>query len=416
MSSKEKTIKDDIILQILEAHRKGNIKFLEEVYSSKVDIYQVNSDKWNWLHYATQQEDCPLEIYKYYIDKGVDVNAQDDWGNTPLYYAVTRVKKYDVIKIMLENGANPDIKNEDEESAFDKTFLDIKLTKLMLEYKADPILRDTKGLNRMDYYYDCLDFARKFNNKEEEEFYLAQIELLKKYLPKGYKYKRVYSQIGVDNKKQKEQNKKLEKHKSYINAIKREYQLNENETDLYDDYIYVWIEVANMTTKRIYEKTQEIVEDDQSLKDVNLDKLKNLINIEFDKKLQREKIWVHETDNDRLTLAFRELDEELNIISCDDAGYTADEGWDYIQEIDEDEEGNIGYFYTTEIEIFNCLVYNEMDFQFGDIKGNSSKGIEIGKTIIKILDKYGIKTKWNESISDTITIVDFTWQKRFDLN
>jgi len=50
--------------------------------------------------------------------KGVNVNIQDRFGNTPLYYAVY-FSAQDLISLLLKHGANPLIKNNEDVTPLD---------------------------------------------------------------------------------------------------------------------------------------------------------------------------------------------------------------------------------------------------------------------------------------------------------
>ncbi|MFZ7136494.1 ankyrin repeat domain-containing protein, partial [Avibacterium avium] len=82
-----------------------------------MDYLEVsNEDKWNWLHQLLMGFDPayppPRETIEFFIKKGVPVNAQDIYGMTPLHYAM-RSKNGDAAIALLEAGADPNIPNQD---------------------------------------------------------------------------------------------------------------------------------------------------------------------------------------------------------------------------------------------------------------------------------------------------------------
>ncbi|MEE6032428.1 ankyrin repeat domain-containing protein [Avibacterium paragallinarum] len=100
--------------EIVAANWKGDIDFLNEVFTSgKEDILKITpGDKWNWLHRSNLLRASPVDVIKFYIKKGVPVNAQDIYGMTPLHYAM-RAKNGDAAIALLEAGADPNIPNQD---------------------------------------------------------------------------------------------------------------------------------------------------------------------------------------------------------------------------------------------------------------------------------------------------------------
>ena len=75
---------------------------------------------WHWtlLHLATSRK-ASLDVVSALVDAGSDVNAQDNEGNTPLHFAVKRIKHetfpkadYDgIIRLLLEKKADVHIVN-----------------------------------------------------------------------------------------------------------------------------------------------------------------------------------------------------------------------------------------------------------------------------------------------------------------
>ena len=94
----------------------GNIeKFDALVREGRVDAHAITAvDHWNLLHRALVSVTNPPkpEIIQRLIGLGVDVNARDRYGNTPLHYAA-REKVPEVIKLLLDAGAEIDPVNRD---------------------------------------------------------------------------------------------------------------------------------------------------------------------------------------------------------------------------------------------------------------------------------------------------------------
>lgn len=100
--------------KIAEAEYEGNLDYLQEMidkgFLNPLEI--TPNDKWNYLHTANIWRPCPLATIRFYLDKGVEVNAQDCYGMTPLHYAL-RAQNADAAIALLEAGADPNIPNID---------------------------------------------------------------------------------------------------------------------------------------------------------------------------------------------------------------------------------------------------------------------------------------------------------------
>lgn len=102
--------------QIVGANGDGNILFLEEMErTGKFDpLYTTPSERWNFLHRINinSYSPAPLPTVYFYLERGVEVNAQDCYGMTPLHYAM-QAENGDAALALLEAGANPNIPNQD---------------------------------------------------------------------------------------------------------------------------------------------------------------------------------------------------------------------------------------------------------------------------------------------------------------
>ncbi|MGV6989421.1 ankyrin repeat domain-containing protein [Testudinibacter sp. P80/BLE/0925] len=105
----------DFDLQATAANREEDLSLLKKLFfeEKKLDILEKTpKEKWNWLHRCNLLSAAPLSVVQFYIDHGVDVNAQDMYGMTPLHYAM-RSKNVDGAIALLKAGANPNIPNKD---------------------------------------------------------------------------------------------------------------------------------------------------------------------------------------------------------------------------------------------------------------------------------------------------------------
>lgn len=89
---------------------KEHIKALLEAVerSSKEDVIYANENKLTCLHLAVQMNNA--DIVKALLEKGANVNAITDRGVTPLHLAIAKKQPEEIIKILVENGADYNVK------------------------------------------------------------------------------------------------------------------------------------------------------------------------------------------------------------------------------------------------------------------------------------------------------------------
>jgi hypothetical protein len=113
------------------------------------------------------------DLVRIMLNKGADPNALNLSGACGLHFACYRESaSYNVTKILLQNGANPDV----AESTFGCTPLhycagagDIEFCKLLLAYGAQ--------IDAYDYYnYTCVDYAREASMTELAAFLQIRLE------------------------------------------------------------------------------------------------------------------------------------------------------------------------------------------------------------------------------------------------
>ena len=105
------------------------------------------------LHSATRY--CDLEMVQVLLDYGVDVNAKNDWGNTPLNYALKyghKIVDPNVVRLLLDHGADPNLQANDGLTPLYRASRHgkVEIVRLLVERGASIEAQDSKGRTSLD--------------------------------------------------------------------------------------------------------------------------------------------------------------------------------------------------------------------------------------------------------------------------
>lgn len=131
----------------IEAHDHELVRYL---LKQNADANAPNDNGWRPLHVAIGRLGVggPLESIELLLDFGADPNAWDLGHNeTPILSASRGPDKWDAARILLESGADPNVRRSDGESplrlaAYDKM---LKLAQLLLKHGAAKTIDDFGG-------------------------------------------------------------------------------------------------------------------------------------------------------------------------------------------------------------------------------------------------------------------------------
>lgn len=85
----------------------GNITLLNWLIDNGANVNHQDRNGYSALHFSAQQK--ILDCAKILIEKGANLEAQDDYGNTPLWVAIFFAKdNHSLVKLLVEKGANLD--------------------------------------------------------------------------------------------------------------------------------------------------------------------------------------------------------------------------------------------------------------------------------------------------------------------
>ena len=85
-------------------------KVLKFLLSKNVDLDAVDSEGYTALHLAVKHKSREYEVDKEIIEQlvlaGANLEARGPLGNTPLMIAIKSQRRYEIVKFLIENGAN----------------------------------------------------------------------------------------------------------------------------------------------------------------------------------------------------------------------------------------------------------------------------------------------------------------------
>jgi hypothetical protein len=128
------------------------------------------------LHSATNSWD--LEMVQVLLDYGVDVNATNDWGHTPLYFALHyRPKGVDprVVRFLLDHGADPNLQANDGLTPLHRAsqYGEVETVRLLVERGASVEVRDRQGRTPLDvasgeHHHEIIKLLVEYGAKGEK--------------------------------------------------------------------------------------------------------------------------------------------------------------------------------------------------------------------------------------------------------
>ncbi|MDL0124466.1 ankyrin repeat domain-containing protein [Halobacterium salinarum] len=153
---------DDLEMAVLQG---DTDKLWSELETGDINVTAPNGE--NLLHTAISKPDIAAGL----IERGININAQDYEGKTPLHRAL-ELEHYDVAELLIERGADVNVIDDHGRpplsDAIRNACEDKKYVKMLLDNGADPHLANDQGVSVLD--------------RMKQMEYDQMVELLESYL------------------------------------------------------------------------------------------------------------------------------------------------------------------------------------------------------------------------------------------
>ncbi len=136
---------------------KNNIKEIEMILSTDVDVNMVDKDGNSLLHYAAKYD--RKEILKLLLNQeNINLNIKNNNLQTPLHFAAKYNREY-IAKILIFKGANYSLKDKYSRTPiFYSTSIDF--TKYLLRFNSDLFIEDINGNNLALYSIETDNYEK----------------------------------------------------------------------------------------------------------------------------------------------------------------------------------------------------------------------------------------------------------------
>ncbi|MDR1385312.1 MAG: ankyrin repeat domain-containing protein [Planctomycetaceae bacterium] len=156
--------------------------YFAAAHNSNVDVLKYLVEKGANVNIKTDSGETPLhvaastnsnvDVLKYLIEKGADVNAKDMMGWTPLHFAAAHNSNVDILKYLVEKGADINAKNKYNDEtpltwAVRRGNSNVDVLKYLVEKGADVNTKDIAG-------WTLLHFAASNNSNVDVLKYLVE--------------------------------------------------------------------------------------------------------------------------------------------------------------------------------------------------------------------------------------------------
>ena len=386
-------------MQVLKANRQGDIETLKVIFAQYLDVHYIDANsKFTRLHIAIESE-TPIETLQFYLDQGLDVNAQDWYNNTALHYALEK-KNAECALFLLQAGANPNIPNKGNIIPMGMTgYLPERedVVHELLKHGGDVFHDQTSPGKKAGKIFEALTISSKTQPWKKKV-----LDIILQYHPNAViDYETAYFNVyGMPPPTENKVTQPPLMHLSDEEALAQEIELS-----LRDNV---------ETPEQIVERVVEIF----SLKGKAKSQTATQVAAAHQAFLQQQAQWPAITDYDRLLKAFDVLFDQ-GIIALPAAGFYSDEAYDEVMYFAKNYWGQYdyqGYSYFTLQSMRHASKGEGLDLSFGPLDSQLEEilGVEIGQTIVKALREQGFNPSWDGTFNQRVMLPKFDWRQHID--
>jgi ankyrin repeat protein len=126
-------------------HREGEV--VQVLLDYGADVNARDKYEYTPLHFFSRYHEVPLSNLRLLLQRGADVNAGTRWGKRPLHYAVAYAQSTDLVAVLLEFEADPNVLDWEGNSPL-RYALDIAAKDLSSHYSCVQTLEELGDICR----------------------------------------------------------------------------------------------------------------------------------------------------------------------------------------------------------------------------------------------------------------------------
>ncbi len=154
----------------------------EKPPDTETSVAETAKEAESRLFRSIHRSDDTKEVEKL-LDAGVNINAQDEWGDTPLHKAVSSGRK-DLVQLLIENGAYIDTRDKLGRTALHEAVYrkEAEIGKILIDAGADVSVIAKNGLTPLDWAWlqcrELMEPLRKHGAVSGEPYRVALVEAI----------------------------------------------------------------------------------------------------------------------------------------------------------------------------------------------------------------------------------------------